>query len=73
MDERAQSFERADANHDGKLSRDEFAATPRAAPPADAAKAFAVSDLNKDGMVSKAEFLDPNYGALLKAALAAKP
>jgi hypothetical protein len=73
MQDRAQSFDKADTNHDGVLSRAEFAATPRAMPPADAAIAFVVSDQNKDGVVSRAEFLDPNYGTLLKAALTPKP
>ena len=64
MEQRANDFDKSDANKDGKLTKAEFATTPRAQPPADADETFAVSDLNKDGVVSKVEFLDPNFGTL---------
>jgi hypothetical protein len=74
MDERAANFDKSDLDKDGSLTREEFATTPRALPPADGVKAFTASDLNKDGKVSKAEFLDPNFGtALSKLSEPAKP
>jgi len=44
------AFERADANHDGKLSREEAAALPAVA------EKFAQLDKDKDGFLSADEF-----------------
>ena len=51
------NFDRADADRDGKLTRQEFLNTPRGKAPNDPEQSFAASDLDKDGAVSKAEFV----------------
>ena len=61
-EQRAANFDKADTNKDGKLTREEFAATPRAQPPNDAVAVFEASDANHDGSVSKAEFIVPMAG-----------
>jgi Ca2+-binding EF-hand superfamily protein len=57
-EQRGANFDKADANHDGKLDKAEFANTPRAQPPNDAVQVFAASDLNHDGLVTRAEFVE---------------
>jgi Ca2+-binding EF-hand superfamily protein len=57
-EQRGANFDKADANHDGKLDKAEFANTPRAQPPNDAGQVFAASDANHDGVVTRAEFVD---------------
>jgi Ca2+-binding EF-hand superfamily protein len=59
---RAKAFDRIDANHDGNISRDEFASVPRhhgmmmrAAMAGMGGKMFDRADLDKDGRVSLAE------------------
>jgi Ca2+-binding EF-hand superfamily protein len=57
-EQRGTNFDKADANHDGKLDKAEFANTPRAQPPNDPVEIFAASDANHDGVVTRAEFVD---------------
>jgi hypothetical protein len=56
-EERAAAFDKADANHDGKLDKTEFATTLSDAQKANADMIFARRDTNMDGFISKDEFM----------------
>lgn len=54
------AFKKLDANSDGSISKEEWAASPMAKKDAAKAdKAFAGKDKNKDGSISKEEFTAP--------------
>ncbi len=53
------AFDRADANHDGKLDKAEFRTTARAQPPNDADAAWRNADKDGDGFISRDEFVAP--------------
>ncbi len=56
-EERAAAFDKADANHDGKLDKAEFKASLPEAAQANADASFDRRDANKDGFISKDEFM----------------
>ena len=60
--QRGEAFDRADANHDGYLTPEEFMATPRAQPPNNPILNWLATDKNKDGLVSREEFVTPMTG-----------
>jgi len=66
-EQRAAAFDAADANHDGKLTRDEFKNTPRGRAPNDPDANWKASDKDGDGYVSRKEFIEPMTGESLTA------
>src|SRR3954467_12561174 len=61
-DQRAAAFDRADGDHDGKLTPDEFMSTARAQAPNNPITSWLGSDKNRDGSVSRPEFIGPMTG-----------
>jgi hypothetical protein len=66
-EQRGAAFDAAAANHDGKLSRAEFATTPRGHAPNDFEANWKASDKDGDGFVSRKEFIEPMTGELPNA------